>query len=241
MELELEEHTILIFRKIAHLRVESAKRTETAQPKTESTSWDAWSSWFWGTSQQTDSHPEDPVEEKGFTEDDWEKLTSAVDFRKEEAVDDTPLTLKLFCGYQLQSASLSLLDSEGNPFLLGNLSHTSASYKLYPKTQAFSFEVSEAVLSSPEGVLMTTVHQSANQKASAVSMEYIMSPQDADVSARIKLTTSSTYVKFCPASFLALKKFLEPAEQVDVSVLEAQALAQLKKVFKSIDGLSMEM
>lgn len=238
LENELEDQTILIFRKVAHLRVERAKRTAIvastpASVSTTSAAWNSlssWSSWLWGTT-KAQPEREESEDDGAFTDEDWEKLTSAVEFEEEEAVDDTPYTVKLFFSFHLQSASLSLLDSNKISFMNGNLTDCSASYCLYPKTQSFSFEVSEAVLSGEDGVLMTTVHQSRDERVySAISMEYTLLPQDASVAARIKLMTSSTYMLFKADAFLALKQFLAPTEQVDVSVLEAQAVAHIKKV-----------
>ena len=58
LERELEEQTILIFRKIAHFRVEKAKRTAVAAstPTSQTSSifaWESWSSWWYGTKPET--------------------------------------------------------------------------------------------------------------------------------------------------------------------------------------------
>ena len=172
---------------------------------------------------------DDETEARGFADEDWEKLTSVVEIEEEDAVADTPHTIKLLFAFRLQSGSLSLLDGQNVSFMHGNISDTHMAYTLFPKTQSFSFEVSQSVLSCPDGVLMTTVHQSGNSP-SAVTFEYTLLPQDTTVAARLKLRTSSTYVTFRPEPFVALKRFLTPAEKVDVSVLEAQAVAHIRKV-----------
>lgn len=238
MEKDLDSSTILVFRKIAHLRVERAKKAaivaQVAAAQSES-SWNSWTNWIWGTSQPTSPKPVSHDDDNpSFSEEDWGRLTSAIEIEKEETVDDTPFTLKTLFGFQIQSASLSLLDAFSTSFVHGHLTNLTSNYRLYPKTQVLAFEVATAILSTPEGALMTTVYQSEEQSTRAIAFEYTMLPQKTSVAARIQLKTSSTYVTFRPEAFLALKQFLAPTKQLDVSVFEAQAVAQIKKVKKNI-------
>lgn len=225
LEVDLNEQTIFTFRKLAHLKVEDAKRTSIAAQTAQKSS--TWSSWFWGTA--TVEKPSE-TSDRPFTQEDWRTLMETVDFQKEENVVDTPYTLQQEFAFHVKSCSLRLQDDLNQTFLHGTLLNTNACYKQYPKTMSYGFEIAQATLMSDGQPIMTTLHETVDQEMnSAVQFEYVILPQDRNVVASVKMETSSTYVLFHAQSMKTLMEFLTPKRSVDVSVLEAKAFSKFKE------------
>ncbi|KAK9908805.1 hypothetical protein WJX75_003140 [Coccomyxa subellipsoidea] len=258
MDAQLNEHTTLVFRKLAHAKVEMAKKRAAAQAAAqarERQSEKGWLSWAWGgggkkSGSKTDEEAhEDEDMRGGLNDEEQEALRDLVSEQEDALVSETetPWSLRMQVRLRVTSASLVLDGADNSQVMRAGMEGLSSTTKLYPQTMHLDIEVAAMGVIAPEGNLVRTgalLHPSKStlglpgsgeeeqepfSKGQAMRLQFIQHPQDESTDAAVYLNLAPSYVTYNPVAVQRVMEFFKTEEVLDFSALGAQAIAQVER------------
>ncbi|CAD7701145.1 unnamed protein product, partial [Ostreobium quekettii] len=158
-------------------------------------------------------------------------------------IDDGPAdsadTFNTLFTVRVNSAAMILEDESGQTVLEGVLKGTTAVSKMYAQNSSLQLTVMSTGLLCADGVLLSTgIEQIIAEEPNDATMDsvsqalkilYTKTPQDKGVSAALKVQLGGSYVTYRDTAVRKVLKFFRPVASADISVLQAQAAAGVKK------------
>ncbi|CAD7698400.1 unnamed protein product, partial [Ostreobium quekettii] len=222
MDAELPEWTILVFRQMAHVQVDNAKRKALAEEasrkaaRAKTTRW-----WGWGPTkvdEQLQEQGNGPAEiELSVAPEEWKKLHDLMAVEVEEESGGSANALETLLTVCVNSSAMCLTDEKGQMILEGVLKGTTVVSKTYGQKSSLELAVMSTALLCGEGALLSsgtnqtisTGHDGGNVESleQAVKLCYTSTPQDRGTNASLMIQLSSGYVTYHDAAIKEVLKF----------------------------------
>ncbi|GMH39652.1 hypothetical protein BSKO_07550 [Bryopsis sp. KO-2023] len=239
IEKNMEEDTILVFRRLAHVKVEqharqTALKAAANKPVT-------WGEWLWGTKPSVESVTDSSKTQiASLSEEDWAAFDSLVGVHDDDDTQHTPWTLLSRIRANVGTCGASLTDENNQQILYGAWTDAIVVNKVYPETNSFDFSIGQGTMRCPSGTLISpgnSPHTSDSEASNdpVVVINYTHQPQDRPVKAAVKIKAACACITYHASALEAVLDFFKPVDQADFSVLEAQAAAGLRKARKAAE------
>ncbi|KAG0568137.1 hypothetical protein KC19_7G189300 [Ceratodon purpureus] len=249
MEKSLDIEVILLWRLLAHARVESVKSKEAAVER-ERIRKSSWWSFGWGTVNSSEagtslpspnnSPPQSttPTPPKGadapgqLTKEEWSKINQLLSYQPGEDVFNVSKTeasnmMQMALDVSIQQGSARVLDGERTEILCATFENLQVGIRVFPKTLACEGRLRFYGLSAPEGMLIESVSREGRDHA--LSATYVQSPYDENLDWMLSATMSPCHVKVWRISFERFLQFLKSSQALSPGIaLETAAVLQNK-------------
>ncbi|XP_024384462.1 uncharacterized protein [Physcomitrium patens] len=249
MEKDLDIEVILLWRLLAHARVESVKSKEAAVER-ERIRKSSWWSFGWGSvnssqagtqatspndspMSSTSPTPPNGADAPGeLTKEEWSKINQLLSYQPGEDVlnvskTEGPNMMQMALDVNIRQGSARILDNNNMEILCGTFENLQVGIQVYPKTLACEGQLQFYGLSAPEGMLIESVSREGRDHA--LSATYVQSPYDENLDWKLAATMSPCHVKVWRISFERFLHFLKSSQVLSPGVaLETAAVLQSK-------------
>ncbi|KAK9815130.1 hypothetical protein WJX73_008307 [Symbiochloris irregularis] len=257
MDKELPEVTILVFRRLAHARVEREKRAQAAKAAAEARArkQQSWLGWLTGAGAGSAEPADDDSDLRGdLNQEEYAKLQELVDERDAaiQAGAASPKSVQMEVRVRMSSSAIVLDgDSETGaaPILRAGTRGTTAVLRKYPKTTSVRVAVAGMGVSTPDGPIVHTgalllpsssilkddgdegwQAEGSHAKArNALEVELVQAPQDGSADTTINLALAPSFITYHASTVQRLQDMFHTEQVVDLSALGAQAIAQVER------------
>ncbi|MEW5298732.1 MAG: hypothetical protein WDW36_001820 [Sanguina aurantia] len=260
MDKGLGEGTILLFRRLAHAKVEVDKRRNAgAVSRQQRERGPTWVGWLTGSnvkagtanasdasSATADGSAVSPEEWKRFEE----LLASQSVPKEDDGSHDGPWTVRMQLQLRIATASLKLVDDSHAAVLTTSMHALEIEMLTYPLTTSVAVALGKAGVVTPMGPLLTTgllaphtptpnepvaPSPAALQplQGSAFRLLLVRQPQDGSADACLSLELAPSYVTYNAAAVGGVSSFFATSQALDLTSLQAQVASrasQLQKV-----------
>ncbi|XP_057809782.1 uncharacterized protein LOC131024279 [Salvia miltiorrhiza] len=233
IEKDLDAKVILLWRFLAHAKVESVKSKEAAEQRTLKQK-----GWFpvrWrGTSVDDpvieNSSVSGSVEEK-LTKEEWEAVNKLLSFQPDEDLAQTGKDVQNMIHYMIivsiSKAAARIVNIDNTEIVCGRFENLNISTKLKQKSIHCDVTLQYYGFSSPEGSLVQSV--SSKQKVNALQATFVHAPERENVDWSLSATISPCHVTVIIESFERFLHFMKRSTAVSPSVaLETATALQYK-------------
>ncbi|KAI7845241.1 hypothetical protein COHA_001284 [Chlorella ohadii] len=259
MDRQLPEQTILMFRRLAHAKVQREKRRAAKEAAAAGKSGGGgWMDWLRGGGSGQGSRAASPrtsqagaEEAPELTPEEYGRLVELVE-QQEQGMrlgPETPYTLLTRIGARVSSASALLLAADGSRVLRGGLEDIHLTLDRFPETLRLQLGVGGMGLECPEGTLIRTGGQlhrlvsetdltaemagpagaAAAAAQRALAVQFVQKPQDGSADALLDVVLTPSYVIYSAAAVDRVVQFFRTPQELDFSSLSAQATTQLER------------
>ncbi|CAM6102066.1 unnamed protein product [Calypogeia fissa] len=238
MDKSLDVEVILLWRLLAHAKVESAKSKEAAMER-ERVRRSGWWSFGWrgadANSPTFDSSTKADVETEApghLTTEEWNKINDLMSYRPEEeslalSSQEAPNMLQMEIEVSIGRSGAEVLDQREMQILCGRFEDLQVSLLSYPKSQKCDVKLKFYGLSAPEGGLIESVSRAGRDHA--LTTTFVYCPLDEHLDWKLSATMSPCHVTVLRASFDRFLHFLKSSQGVSPGVaLETAAVLQSK-------------
>ncbi|XP_031738035.1 uncharacterized protein LOC101213129 isoform X1 [Cucumis sativus] len=234
IEKDLDSKVILLWRLLAHAKIESVKSKEAAEQKRLKKS--SWFSFRWRANSE-DTSDGDASEGsylgvEQLTKEEWQAINKLLSYQQDE---DTPshsgkdgqnMVQSLFT-VSINQAAARIVNINQTEIVCGRFEQLSVSTKLKQRSTYCDVLLKFYGLSAPEGSLAQSV--SSEQKANALAASFIYMPVGENIDWRLSATISPCYVTIFMDSCDRFLDFLRRSNEVSPTVaLETATALQVK-------------
>ncbi|KAJ4843890.1 hypothetical protein Tsubulata_025940 [Turnera subulata] len=236
IEKDLDSKVILLWRLLAHAKVESAKTKEAAERK--KLRKNSWFSFRW----RTDSDDEDACDgdtsegpqlaEETLTKEEWRAINNLLSYQPDEEMvphlgKDMQNMIQYLVIVSVEQAAVRLIDVNQTEIVCGKFEQLQVSTKFKSRSTQYDVSLKFYGFSAPEGPLAESV--SSEQKANALSASFVHSPVGENVGWRLSATISPCHATVLMESFERYFEFVRRSNAVSPTVaLETANALQTK-------------
>ncbi|KAL2613699.1 hypothetical protein R1flu_025391 [Riccia fluitans] len=238
MDKELDSEVVVLWRLLAHAKVESAKSKAEAAVQRERVKKNSWWSFGWGgvdgnrSSNNAGMKGEAESAVPGqLTKEEWNKINELLSYKPDEDLSlsrpEAPNMLQTALEVSVGRSAASLLDKEGTEILCGTFENLQISLMRYPKTEKCDVQLKYYGLSAPEGRLIESVSREGRDHA--LTTTFVLSPIEEPLEWKLSAAMSPCHVTIWRTSFDRFLKFLKSSQELSPGVaLETAAVLQSK-------------
>ncbi|XP_078433928.1 calcium-dependent lipid-binding family protein isoform X2 [Wolffia australiana] len=238
IERDLEPKVILLWRLLAHAKVESVKSKEATQIES-----DTRKTWFplrWRTYSQDVQTPSalvegNVVDEKKLSKEEWELLNKLLSYYTDDDArmpsgNDARSLIRLLVDVSIFHAAARIVSMNHTEILCGRFDQLQVTAKMYKRTVHYDLSLKFYGLSSPEGSLIQSV--SSEKKANALSAAFIHLPAEENVDWKLSATIAPCHVTVLMKSYERFSEFIKRSSAVSPNVAIETATALQMKIEK---------
>lgn len=233
IEKYLDSKVILLWRLLAHAKVESVKSMEAAQQR--GLMKRSWWSFGWHTSSRNLSvDPEESqlVEEERLTKEEWQEINKLLSYQPEE--ESTFLSgkemqnmIQYLVNISIGQAAARILSINQTEIVCGRCERLELTTKFYYRSVHCDVSLRFYGLSAPEGSLAESV--SSETKVNALEATFVRSPVGENVDWRLSATIAPCHVTVLMESYDRFLEFVKRSNAVSPTVaLETATALQMK-------------
>lgn len=231
----LDLKVIILWRLLAHAKVESVKSMEASKQKGNSKR--SWWSFGWRTSSRDASVASDSteiqlVEGEKLTKEEWQTINKMLSYQADEdATSFVGKGLQNMIQFQIDvsigQAAARIIDIHETEVVCGRFEQLHVTTKLYYKSIHCDVSLKFCGLSSPEGSLAESV--SSERKTNALEVSFVHAPSREDLDWRLAATTSPCHVTLLMESYERFLEFVKRSNAVSPTVaMETANVLQMK-------------
>lgn len=239
IEEELDAKVILLWRLLAHARVESARSKEMALERARVRK-SSWWSFGWGST-AADSNPSNASEDsQGVTDmprpgqlskEEWKKLNELLSYHSAEnffvlSDKEPPDMLQVSLDATVGKSAARIVDNQNLEIICGKFESLHVGLRLYPKSIHCDTKLKLYGVSAPEGSLIQSV--SSEEKEYALAATFVHSPIGENLDWKLSATMSPCHVTVWMTSFERCLQFLRSNSVSPELALETAAALQMK-------------
>ncbi|KAH9312824.1 hypothetical protein KI387_027859, partial [Taxus chinensis] len=240
VEEELDAKVILLWRLLAHARVESARSKEVALER-ERARKSSWWSFGWGTatresnpsiaSEESQGVSDSPVPGR-LTKEEWNKLNDLLRYDPLEEFSvlsdkEPPNMVQVALDATIRQSAARIVNNQKLEIMCGKFENLQVGLRLYPKSIHCDLKLKFYGLSAPEGSLIQSV--SSEGKEHALSATFVHRPIGETIDWKLSATMAPCHVTVWMASFERCLQFLKRSNSVSPEVaLETATVLQMK-------------
>ncbi|EFJ17191.1 hypothetical protein SELMODRAFT_421223 [Selaginella moellendorffii] len=232
---ELDVEVNLLWRMLAHAKVETAKLKEAAaaREKSRKSTWWPFGGSGAGPRASVAQGPETEAAPAQLTKEEWNKINELLSYQPGQ---DYPLLstqepqnmLQTMLDVTIKQSLACIKDSTDLVILCGTFSNLNVSLKLFPKTFFCDTKLTYYGLSSPEGPLVSSV--SREGRAQALDLTFVYVPFEEHLDWKLSVAMSSCYVTVWRSSFDRVMHFMKSGQAMSPTVALETAVALQTKL-----------
>ncbi|GAB2216278.1 hypothetical protein Droror1_Dr00024048 [Drosera rotundifolia] len=233
IERDLDSKVVLLWRLLAHAKVESVKSKEAAERRRNKSSWFSFS---WGSAVDESSDVDDSVAaeltERKFTKEEWKAINNLLSYQPDgdltlQSGKDMPNAIQYLIEVSIRQAAAKIIDLSHTEIICGRFEQLNISTKFKHRSTLCDVSLRFYGLSSPEGSLAQSV--SNEQKQSALAASFVHSPLGENVDWRLSATMCPCHVTVLLESYERLREFLDRSNAVSPTIaMETATALQMK-------------
>ncbi|KAL5700718.1 hypothetical protein ACHQM5_026131 [Ranunculus cassubicifolius] len=231
IEKDLDSKVILLWRLLAHAKVESVKSMEERNQMKKS-----WFSFTWRTSSNnvagTNKNEEAVEEEDKLTKEEWQAINKLLSYQPEEDLNfhlgkSAPDMIQFLVNVSVGQAAARILSSNQTEIVCGRFEQLHITTKFYHRSTQCDVSLKFYGLSAPEGSLAQSV--SSENKVNALAASFVLSPIGENVDWRLSATIAPCHVTVLMESYDRFIEFVKRSNAVSPTVaLETATALQMK-------------
>ncbi|KAL4443584.1 hypothetical protein ABPG75_011321 [Micractinium tetrahymenae] len=255
MDRQLPEQTIVMFRRLAHARLQREKRQQAAKEAGQGgkAGGGGWLDWLRGGGGGGSPKPAATATQEGeaapeLTPEEYSRLVELVNEQEQglRLGTQTPFTLLSRISARVGSASALLVAADDTRVLRGGLEGIQLVLSKYPETLQVELGVTAMGVESPEGTFIQTGAQLQRLRSAtdlteemegtpesdagrALAVTFVQKPQDGSADASLDVALMPSYVYYSASAVDRVVNFFKTPEQLDLTNLSAQATSQLER------------
>ncbi|KAM1609645.1 hypothetical protein ACFXTN_020154 [Malus domestica] len=234
IEKDLDSKVILLWRLLAHAKVESVKSKEAAEQR--SFQKKSWFSFMWRTPAEdsaiVDASEGSQLTEERLTKEEWQAINKLLSYQPDEAVTahsgkDMQNMIRFLVTVSVGQAAARIIDINQTEVLCCRFEQLQISTKFKHRSTYCDVSLKFYGLSAPEGSLAQSV--CSEKKVNALAASFVHSPVGENVDWRLSATISPCYVTVLMESFHRFLEFVKRSNAVSPTVtLETATALQMK-------------
>ncbi|GAB4828173.1 hypothetical protein Ancab_035090 [Ancistrocladus abbreviatus] len=234
IEKDLDSKVVLLWRLLAHARVESVKSKEAAEQRRWSKR--SWLSFSWRSPGQgetaTDVSETSELTEKKFTKEEWQAINNLLSYQPDEewalrSGKDMQNMIQFLIDVSICQAAAKIIDINKTEIICGRFEQLGVSMKFKHRSTQYDVSLRFYGLSSPEGSLAQSVCN--EQKQNALAASFVQSPFGENVDWRLSATMCPCHVTVLSDSYDRLREFMNRSNAVSPTVaMETATALQMK-------------
>ncbi|KAK1259991.1 hypothetical protein QJS04_geneDACA015489 [Acorus gramineus] len=238
IEKDLDSKVIILWRLLAHAKVESVKSKEAAQRKGSLKR--NWLSFGWRSSSEDASNVKNSVEsglvEEGkLTKDEWQAINNLLSYEPEEDATfilgkDMQNMIQFLVNVSIGQAAARIININQTEILCGRFEQLQVTTKMYHKSICCDMSLKFYGLSAPEGSLAQSV--SSGSKSNALVANFVRSPVGESVDWRLSATIAPCHVTVLMESYNRFLEFIKRSNAVSPTIALETATALQSKIEK---------
>ncbi|KAF9594340.1 hypothetical protein IFM89_030469 [Coptis chinensis] len=231
IEKDLDSKVILLWRLLAHAKVESVKAMEQKSQMKRS-----WFSFTWRTSSDDVSAKKDnegsQVEEERLTKEEWQAINKLLSYQPDEDLTfhsgkTTHNMMQFLVNVSVGQAAARIISSNRTEIVCGRFEQLHVTSKFYHRSTHCDVSLKFYGLSAPEGSLAQSV--SSERKVNALAATFVYSPIGENVDWRLSATIAPCHVTVLMESYDRFIEFVKRSNAVSPTVaLETATALQMK-------------
>ncbi|XP_059076567.1 uncharacterized protein LOC131042467 isoform X2 [Cryptomeria japonica] len=240
IEKELDAKVIILWRLLAHARVESARSKEAALER-ERARKSSWWSFGWGT---TTADSKQSISSERFesahgtpgpgrlTKEEWNKLNELLSYDPAEDFSvlsdkEPPTMVQVSLDAMIRQSAARIVNNQKIEIMCGKFENLQVGLRLYPKSIHCDVKLKYYGLSAPEGSLIQSV--SSEKKEYALATAFVYHPIGETIDWKLSATMAPCHVTIWMTSFERCSQFLKRSNSVSPEVaLETATALQMK-------------
>eukprot|EP01018_Ginkgo_biloba_P025446 Gb_15429 [translate_table: standard] len=241
IEKELDAKVILLWRLLAHAKVESVRSKEAALEREQARKSSWWSFGWRGTTAESNSSNTSSEESQGvrdipgpgrLTKEEWNKINELLSYNPAEdfpmlSDKEPPNMLQVSLDATIGQSAARVVNNQKLEIICGKFENLQVGIKLYPRSIHCNTTLKFYGLSAPEGSLIQSV--SNEEKEYALAATFVHSPFEENIDWKLSATVASCHVTVWMASFERCFQFLKRSNSVSPEVaLETATALQMK-------------
>ncbi|KAL7618287.1 hypothetical protein Lser_V15G01600 [Lactuca serriola] len=233
IERDLDPKVILLWRFLAHAKVESVKSKEEAEQRMKKK--DSWFSFGWNGSEQ-DALEGAQSAENGLSKDEWQTINNFLSFQPDEEMatqsgkDMQNMTQRMIL-VSVGQAAARIININETEIVCGRFEQLQVSAKFKHKSIYCNLTLKYYGVSSPEGSLAQSVCN--KQKANALGASFVYLPAGENLEWRASATISPCHVTVLMDSCNRFLEFMKRSSSVSPTVAFETATALQNKIEKA--------
>lgn len=239
METNLQEATILIFRKVAHAEYNDELSKEAEQAKGQQKGWLGWLTGSTSSSGADISLRNDD-ETLNISNEEYDKILGVLEAQEElmRLKSETPYTILSKYIVNVGSVSLNLVGHYDLSLFEGSLTGIKTEFISYPITKEINVHIMSMGIDSQNQPFVETGRtddDSEETKTNALIISFIKSPQDERSDAVLNMELAPSYVYYDPLAVGRVVDFFQPPEELllqdlgDISMIAASQISRAKQ------------
>ncbi|CAI9119065.1 OLC1v1020728C1 [Oldenlandia corymbosa var. corymbosa] len=245
MEKDLDPKVILLWRLLAHAKVESAKSKEAAEQKMLRKK--SWFSFKWGSasdevSSGNASDGSSPVVQEKLTKEEWHAINKLLSYQSDEDLTlhhgkELQNMIRYLVDVSISRAAARIINIHDTEIACGTFENLHVSTKLKHRSTHCDLTLKFYGLSAPEGSLAQSV--CSEQKVNALSASFVHSPAGENLDWRLSATISPCHVTVFVESYNRFVEFMKRSNAVSPTVAMETATA-LQHKFEKVTRRAQE-
>ncbi|XP_077211040.1 calcium-dependent lipid-binding family protein isoform X2 [Tasmannia lanceolata] len=234
MERDLDSKVILLWRLLAHAKVETLKSKEAAKQRVDMKR--SWWSFGWRSSSEdlsvvNDSEGSQLVEER-LTKEEWQAINKILSYQPDEETNfvmgkDMQNMIQFMVNVSISQAAARIISINETEIVCGRFEQLDVCTKLYHRSIQCNVSLRFYGLSAPEGSLAQSV--SSERKENALAASFVHSPSGENVDWRLSATIAPCHVTVLMESYERFLEFVKRSNAVSPTVaLETATALQMK-------------
>nr|GMC90754.1 vacuolar protein sorting-associated protein 13A-like isoform X2 [Ipomoea batatas] len=234
IEKDLDPKVILLWRFLAHAKVESVKSKEAAEQRHLRNR--SWFSFTWRASSEDVSAGETSEESKSvedrLTKEEWQAINKLLSYQPDEDVTlqhgkEMQNTINYLINVSIGRAAATIINVDQTEILCGRFENLNVSTKLKHRTIHCDVSLKFYGLSAPEGSLAQSV--CSERKVNALEASFVHSPSGENVDWRLSARISPSHVTVFMESYDRFLDFVKRSNAISPAVaLETATVLQNK-------------
>ncbi|XP_073012998.1 uncharacterized protein [Typha latifolia] len=228
----LDSKVIILWRLLAHAKVESVKSKDALQQK--SALKRSWWSFGWRSSGDEPKQNRDPqlAEEEKLTKEEWQAINKLLSYQPDEDVTspvgkDSQNMIQFLVDVSIGQAAARIIDICQTEVLCGRFEQLHVATKLYHRSIHCNVSLRYCGLSSPEGLLAKSVV--SERKTNALDANFVHAPVGEDIDWRLVAKISPCHVTVLLESYERFLEFVKRSNAVSPTVaIETATALQIK-------------
>ncbi|KAJ8767440.1 hypothetical protein K2173_017484 [Erythroxylum novogranatense] len=234
MEKDLDSKVILLWRLLAHAKVESVKTKEAAEQRRLKKK-----SWFSfrrhtesGDSSDGDISEASHLTEEKLTKEEWQAINNLLTYQPDEELmshygKDMHNTIQFLVTVSVGQTAVRIIDMHQTEIVCGRFEELCVSTKFKSRSAQYDVLLKYYGLSAPEGSLAQSV--SSKKKVNALSASFVHSPAGENVAWKLSATISPCHITVLTKSFDRFFEFVKRSNAFSPTVaLETANALQMK-------------
>lgn len=236
IERALDSKVILLWRLLAHAKIESVKSKEASQQKSNLKR--SWWTLGWGTAsgeEPVESMSAEPnlEEEEKLLKEEWQKINKMLSYQEDDDATslhgkDLQNMIKVLVDVSVGQAAARIININQIEIACGRCEELHVRTKMYPKSVHCDVFLKFYGLSSPEGCLVQSVV--SEKKTNALEASFVHLPVEEDVDWRLSATIAPCHVTILTESYERFLVFVKRSKAVSPTVTMETATALQMKI-----------